>query len=99
MEFSKRWNEEFEKKLHVWRSLSKEERDKVVEKVLEKFQQLASKDPRVAGIEFYKWLSSPDGAIVWPYLFREEFRGIIVDITRHLLEIAHKAYILGVMKK
>jgi hypothetical protein len=98
-EYSARWNAEFEQKFEKWKKLTEEQRIAVAKKILDHFNQLAKENPQLAAIEFYKWLSSPDGAIVWPFLFRKEYRGIIVDITRHILEIVHRTIALNMLKE
>jgi len=89
-EYSRQWNSEFQRKLERWKNLTPEQRYKAIIKLLSYFEAKAKESPLVAGIEFYAWLSSPDGAIVWPAIFRPEFRSVIVDITKYLLMIIHR---------
>jgi hypothetical protein len=52
----------------------------------------------MAALEFLRWLRSPDGALAWPYIWRDEYRQTMIDITYHMMNIVHKIIILSALK-
>ncbi len=45
------------------------------------------KEPARAILEFTFWLASDDGAIVYPWIFKEKYRLVMVDIATNYLKL------------
>lgn len=65
----------------------------MVKSILDYFTRRARENKFTALMLFNKWLASPDGAIIWPHLFKEEYRELAVDIAYYYLAIASKIFI------
>lgn len=64
---------------------------------MNKFLEEAKKDRLMGLIKFSVWLRTEDGAIVYPWLFKEEYRPIMIDIAYYYLMAFEK--IMGMLLK
>ena len=74
--------------------MTHEQRVEYIRQVFNALIETAKQDRMTALMEFIQWLRSPDGALAWPYLWKSEYRQIMVDIASHSLSIFHKLLIL-----
>lgn len=78
-------------KIDKFNSLPKEAKVKVIKSILDYFVKLSEKENKIiAWAKFNEWLASEDGAIVFPHIFKEEYRDLIIDITYYYLLITSK---------
>ncbi len=66
---------------------------KVIKAIMSRFVEEAKKDRVIGLIKFSVWLRTEDGAIVYPWLFKEEYRELMIDIAYYYLKAFEK--ILG----
>jgi len=84
------WREEFQRKLSKWRELSPEAKHKAIVTIFKKFEEKAKGDKLKTLFEFMKWLQSPEGAIIFPYLWKDEYREVMIDIAYYSMRIFYK---------
>ena len=89
-EIQKRWQEDFEAKKAKWERLSHEQRVKYIQSVFQTFMREFQADPRKAGQDFMQWLISPEGALAWPYIWKPQYRELMIDITSKAYQLALK---------
>lgn len=84
------WRQEFEKNLQKWQDMTEEQKNKYIHTVFKKFEETARENRQAALILFLKWLQSPQGAIAFPYLWKDEYRQTMIDIIYHAMRIFYK---------
>ena len=68
------WWAEYWKKYELWQNkLDDEKRGKYVEQIITHFARRILEDKIDGIIEFMAWLRSPEGAIVYGYIWRPEY--------------------------
>jgi len=72
-------------KLEWWKNLDKESKKTIIESIINQFIEEAKKNRAEATRKFLLWLKSDDGAIIFPWLFKEEYREIMVDIAYYII--------------
>lgn len=78
-------------KIEKFNSLPREAKVKAIKSILDYFIKLSEiENKMVAWAKFNEWLASEDGAIVFPHIFKEEYRDLIIDITYYYLLITSK---------
>ena len=92
------WESEFNKKLEVWKKMPHEKRVEYINSVFQKLIEKAKSDPMRAALDFLGWLNSPDGAIAWPYIWKDEYRKTMVDIGYYMIKIANKFLMKAVLQ-
>ena len=79
------------RKLAMWQALPHEKKVKALQRLLAWVEKEAKeKGPRVAGLKLMRFLLTEDGAIVWPWLWRAEYREKMINITYDMIELALK---------
>ena len=73
--------------LENWRELPEEAKVKVVKEILSYFRKRAEENPFEAFIEFVGWLASDEGAIIWPWIWKDEYRQIMIDVATAFLKL------------
>jgi hypothetical protein len=73
--------------LERWLKLPSETRTKIVRKYVEYWADRFEKEPARAILEFTFWLASDDGAIVYPWIFKEKYRIVMIDIATNYLKL------------
>lgn len=82
--------ERLRKKIRGWKRLPKEKKLDYLRGVMEKIRELAEKDKIRAWVTFNLWLSSEDGAIAYPWMWKPAFRRVMVEIAYYYLKIIDK---------
>jgi len=91
---SPRLPESARRKLEKWRSLPHEKKVEKLREALEYFRRVAEKEgPLVASLRFARWAVTEDGAIMIPWMWKEEYRPLMTEIVYTVVEITAK--ILG----
>jgi len=75
------------RKLELWLSLPDEVKARAVRDVMEYFRRRAGENPLAAWAEFSAWLKSEDGAVMWPWLWKPEYREVMIDIAVNYIRI------------
>lgn len=84
----------------IWfEQMSEEDRINHIKAVFNRLSQIANQDPVQAGIEFMAWLKSPEGALVWPYIWKPEYVPLIRDITYYAIGFVNKIVIRRMIEK
>ena len=68
--------------------MSDERRREYVEAVWRTLMRKAETDPAGAYVDAVLWLCSPEGALAWPWMWRREYRKIMVEIGYWLIRLA-----------
>lgn len=85
------WQSEFEAKSKVWyEQMTHEARIEYIKQVFNTLLEIAKQDKIAAFMEFIMWLRSPDGALAWPYMWKEEYRKTMVEVASHFISVVHK---------
>lgn len=84
-----KWMEEFNQKKTKWDKASHESKVKYIKTILDRFMRELEENPQQAAANFMQWLITPDGALAWPYIWKPEYRTLMISITS-------KAYMLAV---
>jgi len=93
-QYQKSWQEDFEQRSKIWfEQMSHEDRINYIKGVFNNLMTIAQEDPAKGFFEFLAWLRSPDGALAWPYMWKEEYRQTMVRIAYHFMNAAHKILI------
>ena len=74
--------------------MTPEARRKYVEEVINSFIERIQESKVDGVIEFMAWLRSPEGAIVYGYLWRPEYVEVMKDIALHVMNLFHRFMIL-----
>ena len=81
------------RKLEKWRSLPHEKKVEKLREALEYFKKVAERDGAlVASLKFAKWAMTEDGAIMIPWMWREEYRPLMTEIVYTAVEIVAKMF-------
>lgn len=79
------------KKLEKWRSLPHEKKVEKLREALEYFKRVAEREgPLVASLRFARWAVTEDGAIMIPWMWKEEYRPLMTEIVYTAVEILVK---------
>ena len=78
------------KLLQDWLELPQEKKDEIIRNIINHFMELSKEDGMKAGVEFIRWLASPEGAIVFPWIWKEQYREIMIDIAEQMLNLFMK---------
>jgi len=70
-----------------WKELPDEEKYRIIREILDYFTKRSRESPALAFIEFNTWLASGDGAIIWPWLWKREYREVMIEIAYYYLKI------------
>jgi len=84
-----------QEKLSKWLSLPKEEKVKIIKEILNYFVNEAKENRVVALTEFLAWLASEDGAIVYPWMWKEKYRVVMIDIAANVLRVVNRVITKG----
>ncbi len=77
--------------LERWLKLPSEARAKIVRKYVEYWADRFEKEPARAVLELTFWLASDDGAIVYPWIFKDKYRIVMIDIATNYLKLFNMA--------
>jgi hypothetical protein len=73
--------------LERWLKLPSEAKARIVRRYVEYWADRFEKEPARAILEFTFWLASDDGAIVYPWIFKEQYRIVMIDIATNYLKL------------
>jgi hypothetical protein len=73
--------------LERWLKLPNEAKAKIVRRYVEYWADRFEKEPARAILEFTFWLASDDGAIVYPWIFKQQYRPVMIDIAVNYLKL------------
>ena len=82
--------ESLARKIELWRSLSREEKIEAIREVLEYFKRKAKENPMLAWMQFTNWLRMEDGCVMFPWMWKEEFRDVMTDIAYYYIVIVER---------
>ena len=92
------WEQEFQRKKEKWFKMSHEQRVKYIKAVFQKLMEIAKEDKLRAGLEFLAWLRSPEGALAWPYLWRDEYKETMINVAYYGMNAVHKIMVLKALE-
>ena len=75
-----------QEKLALLSQMRPEERAELVRRVMKRFIEMARRDRRAAALAFLAWLQTEDGAVLYPLMFKERYRVLMVDIAYYTLK-------------
>lgn len=73
--------------LERWLKLPDEAKARIVKRYVEHWADRFEKEPARAILEFTFWLASDDGAIVYPWIFKQQYRPVMIDIATNYLKL------------
>ena len=77
-------------KVEKWKSLPKERKMEIIKEVFDYFISEARENKLVALTEFTAWLASDDGAIIFPWMWKEKYRDVMIDVAANYLRIINE---------
>jgi len=76
--------------LDKWRKLDEKTKKAIAKSYVEYFIKLAKENSLHAWAIFTSWLASNEGMIIWPWLWKPEYRDIMIEIAYYYLLIISK---------
>ncbi len=76
--------------LQEWIELPQEKKDEIIRNIINHFLEVSKEDKTKAAIQFIKWISSPEGAMIYPWIWKEPYREVMIDIAEQMLILFSK---------
>ena len=97
-EINQRRMDEYYQKKATWDKMTHEQRVAYIKAVFDRFIQKAQANPQEALQDFMQWFIAPEGALVWAYIWKPEYRQLAIDITSKAYQLIVKYLGPGVRK-
>ena len=74
----------------VWLKLPDSTKRKVAARIADHFKKRIEEDSMMGAMEFLQWLSSDEGALVWPWLWRREYQDVMIDLAVNAMKLVSR---------